>query len=46
MGYAATQAGIKTKFITAADLMLQLEVARRQERNDAVVRHNILGQGY
>ncbi|AIO36884.1 istB-like ATP binding family protein [Burkholderia cenocepacia] len=25
IGYAATQAGIKTKFITAADLMLQLD---------------------
>ncbi|ONY23611.1 AAA family ATPase [Burkholderia cenocepacia] len=43
IGYAATQAGIKTKFITAADLMLQLEAARRQERYDAVLRHNILG---
>jgi len=43
LGYAATQAGIKTKFITAADLMLQLEAARRQERYDAVLRHNILG---
>ena len=43
LGYAATQAGIKTKFITAADLMLQLEAARRQGRYDAVMRHNILG---
>lgn len=43
LGYAATQAGIKTKFITAADLMLQLEAARRQERYDAVLRHNVLG---
>lgn len=43
IGYAATQAGIKTKFITAADLMLQLEAARRQERYDAVLRHNVLG---
>lgn len=43
LGYAATHAGIKTKFITAADLMLQLEAARRQERYDAVLRHNILG---
>jgi len=34
LGYAATQAGIKTKFITAADLMLQLEAAIRQECND------------
>lgn len=43
IGYAATQAGIKTKFVTAADLMLQLEAARRQERYDAVLRHNVLG---
>nr|WP_310141030.1 IS21-like element helper ATPase IstB [Burkholderia ambifaria] len=43
IGYAVTQAGIKTKFITAADLMLQLEAARPQERYDAVLRHNILG---
>ena len=43
MGYAATLAGIKTKFITAADLMLQLEAARRQERYTTVLRHNVLG---
>lgn len=43
LGYLATQAGIKTKFVTAADLMLQLEAARRQERYDSVLRHNILG---
>lgn len=43
LGYAATQAGIKTKFITAADLMLQLEAAIRQERYNAVLRHNVLG---
>lgn len=30
LGYTATQAGIKTKFISAADLMLQLETAQRQ----------------
>ena len=42
LGYAATQAGIKTKFITVADLMLQLEAARRQERYDAVLQHNML----
>lgn len=43
LGYAATQAGIKTKFVTAADLMLQLEAAIRQERYNAVLRHNVLG---
>jgi DNA replication protein DnaC len=32
LGYRATQAGIKTRFITAADLMLQLGIANRQGR--------------
>ena len=32
LGYLATQAGIKTRFVTAADLVLQLEVAQRQGR--------------
>jgi DNA replication protein DnaC len=43
LGYAATQAGMKVKFVTAADLMLQLETARRQERYRSVFRHNVLG---
>lgn len=30
LGYLATQAGIKTRFITAADLMLALSIAARQ----------------
>jgi len=41
LGYAATQAGIKVKFISAADLMLQLETAMRQERYNTVLRHNV-----
>jgi len=32
LGYKATQAGIKTRFISAADLMLQLASAQRQGR--------------
>ena len=32
LGYVATQAGIKTRFVTAADLVLLLEVAQRQGR--------------
>jgi DNA replication protein DnaC len=32
LGYLATQAGIKTRFVTAADLVLLLEVAQRQGR--------------
>lgn len=43
LGYLATQAGIKTHFATAADLMLQLAAAQRQGRYDAVMRHRVLG---
>lgn len=32
LGHAAVQAGIKTKFITASDLMLQLATAKQQGR--------------
>jgi DNA replication protein DnaC len=32
IGYKATQAGIKTRFVSAADLMLQLATAHRQGR--------------
>jgi DNA replication protein DnaC len=32
LAYRATQAGIKTRFITAADLMMQLAAARQQNR--------------
>ena len=32
LGYKATQNGIKARFITAADLMLQLDVAYKQGR--------------
>ena len=32
LAYRALMAGIKTRFITAADLMLQLQAAQRQER--------------
>jgi DNA replication protein DnaC len=32
LGYLATQAGIKTRFITAADLVLLLDTAQRQGR--------------
>ena len=32
MSYLATQAGIKTRFVTAADLVLLLKVAQRQGR--------------
>lgn len=32
LGYLVTQAGLKTRFLTAADLLLQLEAAQRQGR--------------
>ncbi|MRV76860.1 cell division protein ZapE [Duganella sp. FT92W] len=43
LGYLATQAGIKTHFVTAADLMLQLAAAQRQDRYESVMRHRVLG---
>jgi DNA replication protein DnaC len=36
LGYLATMAGIKTRFITAADLMLQLDTALRQAKLEKV----------
>lgn len=47
LAYRAVMAGIKTRFITAADLMLQLATARKQERlreyfNRAVVGPRLL----
>ncbi len=32
LGYAATQAGIRVRFISAADLLMNLEIASRQEK--------------
>lgn len=43
LGYRATQAGIKTRFTTAADLMLQLGVANRQGRLKEYFNRAILG---
>ncbi len=40
--YAATQGGIKTHFVTAADQMLHLAAAQRQGRHDSVMRHRVL----
>lgn len=42
LGYAATQAGIKVRFITAADLALQLAAAQRQGRLNEVMRRTVL----
>ena len=42
LGYAATQAGIKTRFITAADLLLALTTALRQNQLAHALRRGIL----
>lgn len=42
LGYRAAQSGIKTRFITAADLMLQLGAAQRQGRLKAYLNRAIL----
>jgi len=41
LGYKATQSGIKTRFVTAADLMLQLTTAHRQNRLKDYLRRGI-----
>lgn len=43
LGYRASQSGIKTRFITAADLMLQLGMASRQERLKEYLSRVVLG---
>ncbi len=47
LGYEATQRGIKARFITAADLVLLLETAKRQDRykqvlDRSIARHKLL----
>lgn len=42
LGYLATQAGIKTRFVSAADLMVQLETAYRQGRYKDVLSRVVL----
>lgn len=43
LGYLATQAGMKTRFLSAADLMLQLEAAERQGNYQQFMRRGVLG---
>jgi DNA replication protein DnaC len=43
LGLKATERGYKVRFITAADLVLQLEKARREARFDQYLRRAILG---
>lgn len=42
LGYKAIMAGIKTRFITAADLMLQLSTAKAQGRLEQYLKRSIL----
>lgn len=41
LGYKATQAGMKVRFVTAADLLLQLSTAQRQDRYKNVFQRSI-----
>jgi DNA replication protein DnaC len=43
LGVRATERGYKVRFITAADLVLQLEKARREDRFDQYLKRAILG---
>ena len=43
LGLRATSASIKTRFVTAADLMLQLQTASRQGRFANYLNHAVLG---
>lgn len=42
LGYLATQAGIKARFITAADLVMQLEKAQRLDRLEQLMKRSFL----
>jgi DNA replication protein DnaC len=41
LGYLATQAGLKTRFLSAVDWVLQLETAQRQGRYQEVMRRSV-----
>lgn len=43
LGYLATQAGMKTRFVSAADLVLAMIAAQRQDRLPEFIRRNIMG---
>ena len=43
LGYQAIQAGLKTRFMTAADLLLQLDTAQRQGRLKQIMQRSING---
>ena len=43
LGYLATQRNLKVRFMTAADLLLQLETAQRQGRYKEVLKRAVMG---
>ena len=43
LGQLAVQKGLKVRFITAADLMLQLSVAKKQDRLETYLKRSVLG---
>lgn len=43
LGYLSTQAGLKTRFVSAADLVVALVAAQRQERLAEFIRRNVMG---
>ena len=45
LGYLATQSGIKVRFVTAADLVMQLEKAQQRGQFDQFIRRSLLGPG-
>ena len=42
LGYKAVTAGIKTRFITAADLMMQLATAKKQDRLESYLKRIVM----
>lgn len=43
LGYRAAQAGMKTRFVSAADLVVALIAAQRQDRLSDFIKRNIMG---
>ena len=43
LGYMATQSGIKVRFVSAADLVMQLEKAQQRGQLDHFMRRSLLG---
>lgn len=43
LGYLATQAGMKARFVSAADLVVALVAAQRQDRLTEFLRRNVMG---